>query len=81
MHGDIRVHCLYWTPRTGAHEVHGVIRDLWAGMGWERGFLGCPTYGGLPHGNGRRSRFRHGEVTRDAKRGAEARRGVLFEDH
>ncbi|HEY7131410.1 MAG TPA: hypothetical protein VH440_04110, partial [Candidatus Limnocylindrales bacterium] len=33
---------IYWTPATGAHEVHGLIRDLWAGGGWERGPLGYP---------------------------------------
>jgi uncharacterized protein with LGFP repeats len=33
---------IYWTPSTGAHEVHGVIRDKWASMGWERSFLGYP---------------------------------------
>lgn len=27
---------IYWTPRTGAHEVHGLIRDMWAAAGWER---------------------------------------------
>ena len=25
---------IYWKPATGAHEVHGAIRNLWAGMGW-----------------------------------------------
>lgn len=33
---------IYWSPRTGAHEVHGLIRQKWAGMGWERSFLGYP---------------------------------------
>ena len=33
---------IYWSPSTGAHEVHGLIRDLWAGQGWERGPLGYP---------------------------------------
>jgi uncharacterized protein with LGFP repeats len=33
---------IYWTPQTGAHEVHGAIRDLWASMGWERSWLGYP---------------------------------------
>ena len=34
---------IYWTPQTGAHEVHGAIRAAWAGLGWERSFLGYPT--------------------------------------
>ncbi len=33
---------IYWTPQTGAHEVHGDIRGKWAGMGWEKSFLGYP---------------------------------------
>ena len=34
---------IYWTPNTGAHEVHGQIRDKWQSMGWETSFLGYPT--------------------------------------
>jgi hypothetical protein len=34
---------IYWTPNTGAHEVHGLIRQLWAEHGWERNpSLGYP---------------------------------------
>ena len=34
---------IYWTPSTGAHEVHGLIRALWAAGGWERNAaLGYP---------------------------------------
>jgi hypothetical protein len=34
---------IYWTPNTGAFEVHGAIRDRWAELGWERSYLGYPT--------------------------------------
>jgi hypothetical protein len=27
---------IYWTPDTGAHEVHGLVRELWASGGAER---------------------------------------------
>lgn len=34
---------IYWTPSTGAHEVHGLIRSFWAAAGWERNAaLGYP---------------------------------------
>jgi hypothetical protein len=33
---------IYWSPSTGAHEVHGQIRDKWAALGWERGDMGFP---------------------------------------
>ena len=34
---------VYWTPLTGAHEVHGAIRTRWTELNWERGELGYPT--------------------------------------
>jgi hypothetical protein len=37
-HGSI-----YWHPNTGAHDVRGRIRERWAQLRWERGFLGFPT--------------------------------------
>jgi hypothetical protein len=55
---------IYWTPATGAQEVHGAIRSHWASLGWERSFLGYPTsnelvvYGGA----GRISHFQHGSI-------------------
>ena len=33
---------IYWTLQTGAHEVHGAIREKWASLGWERSYLGYP---------------------------------------
>ena len=55
---------IYWTPATGAHEVHGDIRGLWASMGWERSFLGYPTSNELSteDGTGRYSEFEHGSI-------------------
>lgn len=42
---------IYWTPRTWAHEVHGLIRNFWAQQGWERNpQLGYPITDELiPH--------------------------------
>jgi len=35
---------VYWTSDTGAHEVHGLLRDRWSALGWERNpQLGYPT--------------------------------------
>jgi hypothetical protein len=55
---------IYWTPGTGAHEVHGAIRGLWASLGWERGWLGYPTSNELSteDGTGRYSEFQHGSI-------------------
>ena len=55
---------IYWTPSTGAHEVHGAIREKWASLGWERSFLGYPTSDELSteDGTGRYSEFQHGSI-------------------
>jgi hypothetical protein len=57
---------IYWTKRWGAFEVHGLIRQKWADLGWEQGFLGFPVSDELviPDGTGGRySLFEHGVVT------------------
>src|SRR5664280_1473469 len=50
---------IYWTPATGAHEVHGGIRDKWAALGWELGVAGYPTTDetATPDGTGRFNHF------------------------
>jgi uncharacterized protein with LGFP repeats len=49
---------IYWTPNTGAHSIHGQIREKWASMGWERG-IGYPTTDewATPDGVGRYNHF------------------------
>ncbi len=54
---------IYWTPQTGAHEVHGRIRDAWKDEGWEVGHLGYPTSDEYVVPEGRRSDFQHGSIT------------------
>ena len=56
-HGSI-----YWTPETGAHEVHGAIRDKWQSMGWERSKLRYPTTDEHDIPGGRASNFQGGEI-------------------
>jgi hypothetical protein len=34
---------VYWSERTGAHEVHGAIAERWHSVGGEASFLGLPT--------------------------------------
>src|SRR6185295_11918539 len=54
---------IYWTPATGAHEVHGAIRDKWESMGWERSWLGYPVTDEIdfPEG-GRVNSFERGQI-------------------
>lgn len=55
---------IYWTPNTGAHEVHGAIRNKWASLGWERSFLRYPVTDELttPDGMGRFTHFEGGSI-------------------
>jgi hypothetical protein len=54
---------IYWTPATGAHEVHGAIRSEWASLGWEHSFLGYPvTDEYTPIAGYRQSNFQHGWI-------------------
>jgi uncharacterized protein with LGFP repeats len=64
-HGSI-----YWTAATGAHEVHGTIRDKWAALGRERSLLGSQFSDEYGYGDGRRSDFQHGYLYRHAATGA-----------
>ncbi|MCF2526528.1 LGFP repeat-containing protein [Yinghuangia soli] len=52
----------YWTPKTGAHEIHGGILNKWWELGGERGFLGYPTTDEQAIGNGRVSHFERGSI-------------------
>jgi len=42
-YNDFQHGVIYWSPTTGAHEVHGAILGAWAGLGYERSGLGFPT--------------------------------------
>ena len=55
---------IYWTPGTGAHEVHGDIRARWAGMGWETSLLGYPLTDETtaPDGFGKYNHFQGGSI-------------------
>ncbi|TMM14064.1 MAG: hypothetical protein E6G01_13575 [Actinobacteria bacterium] len=57
---------IYWTPATGAREVHGLIRAKWASLGWERGCLGYPISDTTSTAGGERSAFQQGAISFDA---------------
>jgi uncharacterized protein with LGFP repeats len=69
---------IYWTPETGAHEVHGAIRDHWASMGWERSSLGYPTSDerGSPASETRYNDFEGGAVLWTPTGGIEVRQRI-----
>jgi hypothetical protein len=74
---------IYWTPDTGAWEVHGAIRDKWAALGWETN-LGYPITDEMPtlDGMGRFNHFRrldggHASVYWTAQTGAWEVHGLI----
>jgi uncharacterized protein with LGFP repeats len=74
---------IYWTPRTGAHEVHGAIRAAWASRGWERGPLGYPTsdeHDLAGQAGGRRSEFEHGFIEWTPRGGAQVHGPVVIDE-
>lgn len=57
---------IYWTAQTGAHEVHGAIRERWQALGGVGGWLGYPLTDELQvsgfSGYGRYNKFQGGYV-------------------
>jgi hypothetical protein len=72
---------IYWSPGTGAHEVHGLIRDKWSTLGWERSFLGYPVTDetATPDGVGRYNHFEHGSIYWSPETGAHEIHGLIRE--
>jgi LGFP repeat len=62
---------IYWTPRTGAWEIHGDIRQRYGALGWERSFLGYPVSDEHDGPNNTRvSDFEHGQIAWSSTIGA-----------
>jgi uncharacterized protein with LGFP repeats len=55
---------IYWSPSSGAQEVHGNIRAKWAALGSETGLLGYPLTDESPSadGVGRFNHFQGGSI-------------------
>jgi len=75
---------IYWTPRTGAHEVHGAIRAKWAALGWERSQLGYPVrderdFDEAGVRGARRSAFQHGWISWTPRGGTKVHPDVLVD--
>ncbi|HEU4349927.1 MAG TPA: polysaccharide deacetylase family protein [Actinoplanes sp.] len=70
---------IYWSPASGAWEVHGAIRAKWAALGWEQGFLRYPVSDEVAVAGGRASQFQGGNVYWSAETGAcEVHGGILI---
>ncbi len=72
---------IYWSPYTGAHEVHGVIRQKWSSMGWEKSPLGYPRTdeqtGADYRKEGRFNHFQNGSIYWHPATGAREVHGAI----
>jgi uncharacterized protein with LGFP repeats len=71
---------IYWTPSTGAHEVHGAIRDEWASIGLQASPVGYPTGDQTvtADGVGRFNNFQNGVIYWTPATGAHEIQGVIL---
>jgi len=53
---------VYWSPATGAHEVHGAILGTYLRLGASNSRLGFPVSDESPTSTGRYSNFQHGRI-------------------
>jgi uncharacterized protein with LGFP repeats len=74
---------VYWTPSTGAWEVHGAIRAHWAALGWERSVVGYPVTDetATRDGLGRFNRFQGGAIYWTPSTGAVEVHGPIFDTY
>ena len=72
---------IYWTPATGAYEVHGAIRQHWAHLGWETSPLGYPQTDETttPDGIGRFNHFENGSIYWTPATGAQEVHGAIHQ--
>ena len=75
---DYRGGRVLWSPATGAHEVHGLIRERYERADGPAGFLGLPTSDELAVPGGRASEFTGGRVSWSAATGARETHGLIL---
>ncbi|MEZ0491068.1 CAP domain-containing protein [Kineococcus sp. TBRC 1896] len=69
---------VYWSAASGAAAVRGAIRERWAALGWENGWLGYPTGAEFGVRGGVAQRFQGGTVYWSAATGAQALGGAVL---
>lgn len=69
---------IFWSPASGAHEVHGPIRAKWASLSYERGFLRYPVSDEIGLTGGRGSQFQGGNIYWSSTTGAHELHGPLL---
>lgn len=72
---------IFWSPATGAHEVHGAILSEWAKLGWDNSVLGFPTTDESAMTGGRYNAFQHGDILWSAATGAHEVHGAILSEY
>ncbi len=72
---------LYWSPTTGAHEVHGAVLSRYLAVGGAGGVLGLPTADEAAVPGGRGSTFRGGAVYWSAATDAHEVHGAIAAEY
>ncbi len=68
---------IYWSPGSGAHEVHGAIRDHYQALGGPSSFAGLPTSDETAVAGGRASTFTGATIYWSAGSGAHEVHGAI----
>ena len=69
---------IYWSAATGAHVVRaGAIRDKWASLSWENGYLGFPTGDMTSIPGGWYTHFQGGTIFWSSTTGAKVVKGAI----
>jgi uncharacterized protein with LGFP repeats len=63
-YGNFQGGTMFWSAKTGAHELHSTIMPKWIALGGSRGFLGYPVSDdlGAPDRRGRFVHFEGGSI-------------------
>ncbi len=78
-YNDFERGTIYWSPGTGAHEVHGAIRGRYLAFGGPAGYLGFPLTdeATAPSGGGRYNDFERGTIYWSPGTGAHEVHGAI----
>jgi len=69
---------IYWSPSTGAHEVHGDIQRRYLALGGSRSVLGLPTSDESPVTGGVSNTFQYGAIMWSPATGPQALYGGIY---
>ncbi len=72
---------ILWSANTGAHFNRGAIREKYASVGYEQGFLGYPTTDEMCSNNSCHQDFTGGSIVWSPQTGAQVVRGSILDSY